>query len=64
MVLRMLAASLVMQGRQKEALQVGRDVLAIEPQLTLTNLRARGAYVDKKLANEILAALRIVGIPE
>jgi TolB-like protein/Flp pilus assembly protein TadD len=64
MVLRMLAASLVIQGRQNEALQVGREVLAIEPQLTLTNLRARGAYVEQKLANKILAALRIVGIPE
>ena len=64
MVLRMLAASLVIQGQQNEALQVGREVLAIEPQLTLTNLRARGAYVDKTLANKILAALRVVGIPE
>jgi adenylate cyclase len=64
MVLRMLAASLVKQGRQSEAAQVAREVLAVDPQVTLTKLRARGGYMDINFANEYLAALRVAGIPE
>jgi tetratricopeptide (TPR) repeat protein len=64
-VLRMLAVCLVKQGRQSEAAQVAREVLAFEPQLTLTKLRARSGYIeDVKFRNEYLATLSIAGIPE
>jgi TolB-like protein len=66
LALRMLAVCLVKQGRQTEAAQVAREILAIEPRLTLTKLRAlRGfASLDIKLVNEYFAALRIAGILE
>jgi hypothetical protein len=64
MVLRLLAIGRVKQGRHDEAAQVVQEVLAIEPQLTLTKPRARSGYVDIKFVNEFVAALRIAGIPE
>ena len=64
MVLRMLAACLVKQGRQREAAQLVREILAIEPQLTLTKLRARTIFVNAEFWIEYSAALRIAGIPE
>ena len=63
MTLRQLAASLVRKGRQTEAAQAAREALAIEPQLTLTRLRAR-SMVNAEFWSEYSAALRIVGIPE
>jgi tetratricopeptide (TPR) repeat protein len=53
MMLRMLAASLVKQGRQSEASQVAREVLAVEPQLTLTKLRARFMFVNAEFWKNI-----------
>ena len=41
-----------------------REVLAVEPQLTLTKLRARTMYVNAEFRSEYSAALRIAGIPE
>ncbi len=61
MMLRGLAFCLVKQG---EAAQVAREVMAIEPQLTLTKLRARAMYVNAEFWSEFSAALRIAGIPE
>ena len=63
MTLRQLAASLVRKGRQTEAAQAAREALAIEPQLTLTRLRAR-SMVNAEFWREYSAALRIAGIPE
>jgi tetratricopeptide (TPR) repeat protein len=62
--LRMLATCLVKEGRQSEAAEVAREVLAFEPQLTLTKVRARAGYLGVQFLNEYLAALRIAGIPE
>jgi tetratricopeptide (TPR) repeat protein len=59
---RLLAACLVIQGRQSEAMQAAREALAFEPQLTITKLRARSP--DSEFRNEVFAALRIAGIPE
>jgi TolB-like protein/tetratricopeptide (TPR) repeat protein len=64
MMLRLLAAVLVKQGRQSEAAQVAREVLIIEPQLTLTKLRARAMFINAEFLSEYSAALRIAGIPE
>jgi TolB-like protein len=64
MMLRVLAFCLVKQGRPSEATQVAREVMAIEPQLTLTKLRARAMFINAEFWNEFSAALRIAGIPE
>jgi len=64
MTLRMLAVGLVKQGRQTEAAQVAREVLAIEPHLTLTKLGARSMHLSAEWWSEYSAALRIAGIPE
>jgi tetratricopeptide (TPR) repeat protein len=63
-MLRVLAVCLVKQGRQNEAAEVARKVLAIEPQLTLTRLRTRGMYLNAELWSEYSAALHIAGIPK
>jgi TolB-like protein/cytochrome c-type biogenesis protein CcmH/NrfG len=63
-ILRVLAVCLVKLGRQSEAAQVVREVLDVEPQLTLTKLRARTMYVNAEFRSEYSAALRIAGIPE
>lgn len=62
--LRNLAASLVKLGRLDEAAQVMRDLLGIEPQLTLTKLRGRMLNVEEHLWDDYSAALRAAGLPE
>jgi tetratricopeptide (TPR) repeat protein len=62
--LRVLTVCLVKQGRQSEVAEVARKVLAIEPQLTLTRLRARSMYINAEFWSEYSAALRIAGIPD
>jgi len=62
--LRVLAASLVKQGRLDDAAEVVREVLNIEPQLTLTKLRARSMYMEENSWNDYSAALRLAGLPE
>jgi TolB-like protein len=62
--LRNLAASLVRLGRMDEAAEAMRDLLAIEPQLTLTRLRGRMMNVDERLWQDYSAALRRAGLPE
>jgi hypothetical protein len=41
-----------------------RGVLNVEPQLTLTKLRARLMFVDEKTWRNYSAALRLAGLPE
>jgi len=62
--LRNLAASLVKAGRLDDAADVVREVLNIEPQLTLTKLRARSMYMEENIWNDYSAALRLAGLPE
>ena len=62
--LRNLVASLVKQGRLDNAAEVVREVLNIEPQLTLTKLRARSMYMEENIWNDYSAALRLAGLPE
>ena len=62
--LRVLAASLVKQGRLDDAADIVREVLNIEPQLTLTKLRARSMHMAENNWNDYSAALRLAGLPE
>jgi tetratricopeptide (TPR) repeat protein len=62
--LRNLAASLARQGRNDDAAEAMRELLAIEPNLTLTRLRGRMMNVDDTHWNEYSAALRLAGLPE
>jgi TolB-like protein len=62
--LRILAASLVKQGPLDDAAEVVREVLNIEPQLTLTKLRTRLMFMEENVWNDYSAALRLAGLPE
>jgi TolB-like protein/tetratricopeptide (TPR) repeat protein len=62
--LRTLAACLVKQARPDDAAEVMREVLNIEPHLTLTKLRARSMQIEENLWNDYAAALRLAGLPE
>ena len=41
-----------------------REVLSIEPQLTVTKLRPRLMFIEEKIWNDYSAALRLAGLPE
>ncbi len=62
--LRHMAACLAKQGRQSEATQVMREALQIEPQLTLTKVRARVLLKEESEWHDYSAALRLAGLPE
>jgi len=64
LALRTLAACLIKQGRPDEAAEIMREVLNIEPHLTLTKLRARSMQVEENIWNSFAAALRVAGLPE
>ena len=61
---RILAVSLIGQGRRAEANRVVRDLLALEPELTLTKLRARLKFREQADLNEYAAGLRLAGLPD
>jgi tetratricopeptide (TPR) repeat protein len=61
---RSLVVSLIGKGLQSEARQVARELLTIEPQLTLTKLRARLTFREESDWNDYAGALRLAGIPE
>jgi tetratricopeptide (TPR) repeat protein len=62
--LRFLAASLARRGRLNQAAGAIREVLSIEPQLTLARLRARLMFIEETVWHEYSAALRLAGLPE
>ena len=62
--LRFVAASLAKQGRLDHAAAAVREVLSIEPQLTVTKLRPRLMFIEEKIWNDYSAALRLAGLPE
>ena len=41
-----------------------REVLNVEPQLTLTKLRARLMFMEEEIWHDYAAALRLAGLPE
>jgi tetratricopeptide (TPR) repeat protein len=62
--LRFLAASLARQGRADEATVVVREILKLEPDLTLTKLRARLMFLDDSYWSRYSEGLRGAGVPE
>jgi hypothetical protein len=52
------------QGRLTDAAEAIRQVLAVEPQLNLTRLRARLMFIEEKIWHDYAAALRLAGLPE
>jgi hypothetical protein len=47
-----------------QAAEAIREVLAVEPQLTLTKLRARLMFIEEKVWRDYAAALHLAGLPE
>jgi TolB-like protein len=64
LALRFLAASLAKRGRRDAAAQAIREVLEIEPRLTLTKLRARSMFMDANAWKKYSEALRLAGLPD
>ena len=62
---RTLAASLARLGQREKAATVVQELLIIEPQFTLAELRARVRFLDRTpWGNAFLDALRLAGLPE
>jgi TolB-like protein len=61
---RMLAASLAMLGQRERAAEIVQEVLKMEPQLTLTRLRARLRGMDEGVWSKWAQGLRLAGLPE
>lgn len=61
---RTLAASLAMLGQKEHAAEIVQEVLTMEPQLTLTRLRARLRGMDEGIWNKWAQGLRLAGLPE
>ena len=62
--LRFLAATLAKQGKTKQAAEAMREVLALEPDLTLTKLGARLQFVNDSWWSRLSEGLRGAGMPE
>ena len=62
--LRILAASLAKLGQMDQAAELVRQVLQIEPQFTLTRLRARLTFMDEGVWNAYADGMRLAGLPE
>jgi TolB-like protein/Flp pilus assembly protein TadD len=61
--LRVLAASLARLGDLDGAARCMRELLELEPHLTLGTLRARMAHMDARALAPFMEALRIAGLP-
>jgi tetratricopeptide (TPR) repeat protein len=62
--LRFLAASLAKQGKAEEAIAAAQQILNIEPELTLTKLRARLMFLSDWCWSRYSEGLRRAGLPE
>jgi TolB-like protein len=62
--MRILAASLAMAGERQEAAEVTANILALEPGLTITRMRARLNFWPEELWNKLAGGLRLAGLPE
>jgi hypothetical protein len=47
-----------------EAHEVARQILKLEPHLTVTKLRRRLGYMDERALSAFMEALQIAGFPE
>ena len=61
---RLLAASLASLGHSDKAAALMREVLKIEPDLTISTLQARMYYVDDRVWKTYSEGLRRAGLPE
>ena len=59
-----LAASLAKQGQRDKAAEAMREALKLEPQLTISKLRARSMYINESVWNKYADGLRLAGLPE
>jgi len=62
--LRVLAASLAIMGHREQAAEVIQQLLKLEPQLSLSALRARLMYMDERVWSRLSGGLRLAGLPE
>jgi TolB-like protein/Flp pilus assembly protein TadD len=62
--LRVLAASLARLDDIDGAIRAVRELLKLEPHLTLGTLRVRLAHMDERALTPFIEALRIAGLPE
>ena len=62
--LRFLAGSLARLGHKEKAASALRDMLEIEPHLTLTKLRERLLGIDERVWSKVAEGLRLAGLPE
>jgi tetratricopeptide (TPR) repeat protein len=62
--LRVLAASLASMGQKDRAGEAIRELLKIEPHLTISSLGARMKMQDKSVWSKFSEALRLAGLPE
>ena len=61
---RVAAASLAQLGRQDEAAELVAKMLDIEPEFTMTKLRARLTYMHDEARARYIEGLRLAGLPE
>jgi TolB-like protein/Flp pilus assembly protein TadD len=62
--LRISAATLAKLGRQSQAADAVRELLDIDPHMTISKVRAQKYYIEGAWWDEYLAALRLAGLPE
>ena len=62
--LRIQAAALAKLGHTAKAANLVREILQIEPKLTVSALRARLTFQDERFRNDLCDCLRIAGLPE
>jgi tetratricopeptide (TPR) repeat protein len=62
--LRILAASLAKLGQTEKAAEAMREMLKLQPQLTLSRLRARSMFYEEGVWNNLADGLRRAGLPE
>jgi TolB-like protein/class 3 adenylate cyclase len=63
-LLRWLAASLAKLEQRDKAAEAVRELLKLEPQLTISKLRARTMYYEESVWNKYADGLRLAGLPE
>jgi tetratricopeptide (TPR) repeat protein len=62
--LEVLAVSLAKLGQRENAAAVIEQLIKIEPQLSLSKLRARSMFVDERVWDSYSEGLRLAGMPE
>jgi tetratricopeptide (TPR) repeat protein len=62
-VLRLLAASLAMAGERRPAADVIKELLKIDPQLTISRHRARLRFLPEAVWRNYAEGLRLAGLP-